>query len=191
MTRARLRPAYTPAELAELYATPHDHRAWRDHHLRVAVTVEVARWMAADTALEAAADLACGNAAVLRAVQLDDPRLKTLHLGDLAPGYDYTGPIEDTVTQIPNVDLFVCSETLEHLDDPAKILEAIRSKTRSLVLSTPVDAWDDGNPEHYWAWSRSDVEAMLTSAGFETVVYTALDLRPAGYPYQFGIWGTR
>lgn len=185
MTRQRLRPAYDPEQLADLYAAPHDHRQWRDHHLRVDVTIQVGRWLAGDT-LAAAADLSCGNGMVLSAIPA-----ATRIFGDYAPGWDHTGPLEHTITQIPLVDLYVCSETLEHLDDPDKALALIRGRTRKLLLSTPVEAWDDDNPEHYWAWSRADVEVMLTAAGFIPVVYTAVDFRPAGLPYCFGIWGAR
>jgi hypothetical protein len=185
MTRKRLRAAYSPADLRELYATPHDHRRWPDHHLRVNVTIQVGRWLAGDT-LAAAADLSCGNGTILDAM----PAATRLH-GDYAPGWDYTGPLERTLNQIPPVDLYVCSETLEHLDDPDKALAKIRDRTRMLLLSTPVEAWDDDNPEHYWAWSRTDVEDMLAAAGFRPVVYTAVDFRPAGLPYCFGVWGAR
>ncbi|TLQ45757.1 methyltransferase domain-containing protein [Streptomyces marianii] len=185
MTRVRLRPAYSEAELAQLYRTPHDHRRWRDHHLRVDVTVQVARWMA-DVGVRAAADLSCGNGAILNQVPADRK-----HFGDLAPGYELHGPIEKTLEELPEVDLFVCSETLEHVDDPDLVLARIRSRSRMLVLSTPVDAWQDANPEHYWAWSRDDVEAMLTGAGWRLHVYATADFRPARLPYCFGIWGVR
>lgn len=187
MNRQRLRPAYGPEELARIYATPHDHRRWRDHHLRVNATIEVARWMCVTMGgVETAADLSCGNGAILSAIPAHDR-----HFGDYAPGYAYTGPIEQTIEQIPPVDLFVCSETIEHLDDPDVVLKSIREKTRWLVLSTPVDAWDDDNLEHYWAWSRDGVEEMLTAANLTPVVYSTLDFRPSGLPYCFGIWGLR
>lgn len=186
MTRVRLRPAHPPEKLAEIYATPHDHRLFGDHRLRVAATIETARWLIADEDVSSAADLSCGNGVVLRSLEAGE-----LHFGDVAPGYRYEGPIEETVEQIPDVDLFVCAETVEHLDDPDAVLKGIRAKTRLLVLSTPVDAWGDDNPEHYWAWGRGDVEAMLTAAGFQVDVYTAVDFRPLGLPYCFGIWGCR
>lgn len=185
MTRQRLRPAYTDDQLAALYRTPHDHRRWPDHHLRVDVTIAVARWMA-DNRVQSAADLSCGNGAVLDAVPAEEK-----HFGDLAPGYEHEGPIEKTIKDLPNVGLFVCSETIEHLDAPELVLGQIRDRARMLVLSTPVDAWDDANPEHYWAWSREDVEGMLTAAGWRLHVYTTADFRPMGLPYGFGIWGVR
>lgn len=186
MTRRRLRPAYTPAQLAEIYAHPHDHSRWEDHRIRVGVTTEVCRWFTRRGDVHTVADLSCGDGAIARA--LDAERLI---LGDYAPGYDHTGPIETTIEQIPPVDLYICSETLEHLDDPQTVLERIRPKTKYLVVSTPVDRFDDANPEHYWAWDKTGVDEMLTTAGFHVEVYCPLDLRPAGYYYCFGIWGCR
>lgn len=191
--RQRLRAAYTAEELARIYASPHDHRQWKDHTLRVAATIQVAQWMVHPAMGEIpaqasrVADLSCGNGAIIGAVPA-----AVKYYGDIAPGYEYEGPIEQTIDDLTHdVDLFICSETLEHLDDPDKVLRKIRSRTESLVLSTPVDAWDDLNEEHYWAWSREDVEGMLTAAGFMPEVYTAVDFRPKGLPYCFGIWGCR
>lgn len=182
--RVRLRPAYTAEELATLYATPHNHSRWGDHRVRVALTAQMTHLLAGPIAT--AADLSCGDATILKALNVG-----TRYLGDFAPGYPLTGPIDDTIDEIPLVDLYVCCETLEHLDDPDLALKKIRAKTRALVLSTPVDAFNDTNPEHYWAWSREGVEAMLTEAGFRTEVYTAIDFRPSGAEYCFGVWYCR
>lgn len=181
----RLRPKWSDAELAKIYARPHDHRKWRDHHLRIGVTTAVAVWMA-DAGLGSAADLSCGNGAVLNAV-----KSTTKFYGDFAPGYTYTGPIEETIDQIPHVDLFICCETLEHLDDPGAALAKIREKASMILLSTPVDNWGDPNPEHYWSWSKQDVDGLLTTAGFRHWLYTEADPRPDEGPYKYGIWGWR
>jgi hypothetical protein len=174
---------YTPEQLAEIYATPHDHSRWEDHKLRVGVTIEVARWFTRCGDVASAADLSCGDAAIIKALDVEYE-----FLGDYAPGYEFAGPIEETLEQIPPVDLFICSESIEHLDDPAQVLKQIRAKTRYLVLSTPVDRWDDANPEHYWSWDRQGVEEMLTAAGFQVDIYCPVDTRPAGLYYCFGIW---
>lgn len=182
--RARLRGPHDAATLADIYRTPHNHTRWSDHKVRVAVTIQLAHAMSGEVAT--AADLSCGDGAVLGTL-----RVGRRYLGDYAPGYELTGPIEETALQIPHVDLFVCTETLEHVDDPDLVLRTIRATTRDLVLSTPVDAWADDNPEHYWAWSRTDIEDMLHAAGFQVAMYNELDLRPGGGPYSFGIWGCR
>lgn len=175
MRRERLRPAWSPAELAKMYAVPHDHRRWGDHLVRVDATIEAGRRFGP---LASAADLSCGNGAVLEAL---DAEVK--FYGDLAVGYPLTGPIDDTIRQIPDVDLLVCCETLEHLDDPDATLKAVAGKARMLLLSTPVDAWGDGNLEHYWAWDREAVEAILTAAGYRVLEFTSVPVS-----YNFGIW---
>lgn len=183
MTRQRLRPAYTAEELAAVYARPHEHRQWIDHQMRVAFTALLARGL--DKGAVSGADLSCGDGALLRAMHL-----RTKHFGDFAPGWQYRGQIEETIEQIPPVDVFICTETLEHLDDPDLVLKKIRAKTQRLILSTPIGAYDDTNPEHYWAWSRADVEQMLTGAGFALHLYANLDLTACGPDaYSFGMWG--
>ena len=179
--RIRLRPAYSDDELAKIYATPHDHTKWEDHLVRVATTAQFARTCAGKASR--AADLSCGDGAVLDAIRATEKVY-----GDYAPGYPLTGPIEQTIDRISPVDVFVCCETLEHLDDPDLVLRKIRAKARGLVLSTPVGAFDDTNPEHYHAWSREAVEAMMVAAGFQLRVYMELDFRSCGGVYAFGVW---
>lgn len=181
MTRTRLRPAHTPAQLAQIYPTPHDHTRWRDHHVRVDATIALARGI---ENVQSVADLSCGDAAIATAIGAP-----TTILGDYAPRYTHTGPLEDTIHTIPAVDLYVCSETIEHLDDPDTALGLIRGKTKQLLLTTPIGNHGDTNIEHYWAWDRTDVEQMLTAAGFTTQATLMLDMRPAPWsPYCFGMW---
>lgn len=182
--RIRLRPAHNPDTLARIYATPHNHTPWADHRIRVAVTAQFAH--AVSGRIRTAADLSCGDGTILTALDAEEK-----HFGDFAPGWQLTGPIDDTIEHIPAVDLFLCCETLEHLDDPDLTLKRIRRKAKTLVLSTPVGAFGDTNVEHYWAWSRAGVEVMLTTAGFTVIVYNELDFRPAGGVYAYGIWWCR
>lgn len=183
--RSRLRDQMRPQQLNRVYSKPHDHTQWRDHLIRVELTTKLANWLAGPVKI--AADLSCGDGATLR-----DVKAERKYFGDFAPGYELHGPIEQTIDLIPAVDLFICTETLEHLHDPDKVLSQIRAKTQLLVLSTPIDAWNDTNPEHYWAWSRRGVERMLQDSGFTSVTFISLDLTPLGRKYyNFGIWGCK
>lgn len=182
--RKRLRPMPTADELARLYATPHDHRYWPDHLFRVDVTSAMAGLMVPPRGT--VADLSCGNAAI--AQRLEQTHGAQLVLGDYAPGYQHTGPIEKTITEIEPVDLFICSETIEHLDDPDSVLQSIRGKTTRLVLSTPDGEMDDSNPEHVWGFDAEAVEKMLRDAGFTPGIHTTVDTRPMGGVYSFQIW---
>lgn len=184
MRRERLRANHPEATLRDIYRVPHDHSRWRDHNVRVEVTIAIALGI---EEVGSVADLSAGDAAVAMALGK-----ATTILGDFAPGYPYVGPIERTIEEIPVVDLFVCSETIEHLDDPDSVLRQIRAKTRFAVVSTPVEAWNDHpNVEHLWAWDREAVEAMFAAADFDVMVFNALDMRPAWSPYCFGIWALR
>lgn len=185
--RIRLRPAPSPGELAAMYAVPHDHRRWEDHHYRVDITSAMASLMMPTGGT--VADLSCGNAWIAKRLQLE--RGAEPYLGDFAPGYEHTGPIEKTIDEIPKVDLFILSETLEHLDDPEKVLRKIRAKTDALILSTPDGEADDQNPEHLWGWDSGAVREMLTCAGFRPYIHTTVDTRPAGYIYAYQIWACR
>jgi hypothetical protein len=166
------------AELASVYATPHDARRWPDHQVRVRETVAFIRQQVGPVAI--AADLSCGNGQIIDGIDAEI-RVK----GDLAPGYDITGPIEQTLPALGMVDLLICSETLEHLDDPDLVLGLARGRCRTICVTTP--AWETtahNNPEHYWSWGLDDISQMLTAAGFEQ---QRLLLLPLGF-YTFQVW---
>ena len=190
MMRVRLCDLPSPEQLAQLYAVPHQHEKWVDHRIRVDVTVDLASYMLRPGAT--VADLSCGDAAIAR--RLVECCSGTAILGDLAPGYEHVGPIEETVHRLrwKQADLFVLSETIEHLDDPDKVLRLVREKCDSLVLSTPDGETDPArNPEHVHGWDSEAVEQMLRDAGFTPWFYNLLDLRPAGFEYAFQIWLAR
>lgn len=198
MTRKRLRPALTPEQLARTYAVPYDHRQWQDHELRVAQTITFGRWVVRllGDRVRSGADLSAGDGTVLMGLPLERKVFGDLTgqweitgFGDRTGPWEITGQLEHTLPALEPVDLYVCTETLEHLDDPDLMLKTMRAKCRALLLSTPVDAWEDPNPEHYWAWSRADVEVMLRMAGFRPFVYSSVDFRELGPQYyEFGIW---
>lgn len=182
----RLRPKWSDEQLREIYAKPHDHRIYgRGHGERVEKTIEMGLLLSFASgqfgSIESGADLSCGNGAILNALPIQDRRF-----GDFAPGYEYQGPIEWTVTQIPHVDLFICSETIEHLDDPRGVLALIPA--RYLLLSTPLEAWGDTNAEHYWAWDRAHVEDLMRWGGWSPLAFDNVDSREYGEPYNYGIW---
>lgn len=180
----QLRPFHSQEVLDAMYAQPHNHHIFgRGHHIRVELTKVLLTELCAYTKATVGADLSCGNAAIIKSA----PLAKVL-LGDFAVGYEYQGPLEETIQQIPNVDVYVCSETLEHVENPPSVLKAIRSKSRSLVLSTPIEKWDDSLAEHYWAWDREGIENMLENEGWKVVTFNMFDSTVFGEPYKYGMW---
>jgi len=107
-------------------------------------------------------------------------------LGDLGNqyGYAHVGTLQETLPPQGVFDLYVCSETLEHLRDPDTDLALIREHCRYLLLTTPIME----KPElvshgHLWTWEKEDIEEMLVAAGF-----TPLEFHPVSL---FGIWKCR
>lgn len=180
----RLRPSHSQEFLDKLYAEPHNHWLYgRGHGLRVKITQVIAADVAREVQAQTVADLSCGNGDIARSLDL------TMFLGDYASGYEYSGPLEDTLEQIPEVSLYICSETLEHLNNPEKVLSTIRGKAKALVLTTPINAWEDDNKEHYWAWDREGVESLLLKTGWSPNVFASLDSTVFKETYTYGIWG--
>lgn len=189
MFRNRQRPSWTDEQLAEIYAGPHDWRVMGEgHKLRIERLTAIAKELHPNPT--SVADLSCGVPTVADA--LGAP---LVILGDFAPGYALQGPIEETVDRIPKVDIFICSETLEHLEDPDLVLRKIRTKASSLVASVPISQCpeDDQNGEHYWAFDREGAEAMFREAGWEPILYEQVEASPGTVlpTYQCGLWGLR
>lgn len=184
MTRVQLRSFYSPGERAALYASTYRHDKWEEHKFRVAYTAQLLREMKP----ESVADLSCGDGAVIAQAELLCPA----YLGDIAPGWQFTGPIEETILACPAVDVFVCSETLEHVENPDALLRAIRGKARRLLLTTPDGETRNDNPEHYWGWDLSDLALMMGDAGWVPEVPAERYVPPVLFPYYaYQVWRCR
>lgn len=191
--RQQLRPFYSDDQLFDVYPETYDHSKWDDHRRRVQQTVDiVAKWGLPKRWYDAI-DLSCGDGAIVTRLQAAGVVEYTC-LGDLvyAPHLDVIGKIEDTLPlhvrpggEERRWDLFVCSETLEHVVDPDALLRQARLLASNAVFTTPIsETPEHGNPEHYWSWDMNDVKTMLEAAGWEPVSCTVL---PLPY-YQFQVW---
>jgi hypothetical protein len=181
----KLRPFYESAQLAEIYAHPYDHTKWREHVERVRVTMEIAQRVIDTHGLRSVVDLSCGDGAVAGGLRL--PFGGTIEMSDFTTN---GVPIEQSVLKIPAVDLFLCNETVEHLEAPWTVLEHIARVTKFLVLSCPLD--EDpaiGNYEHYWSFTQEDIASLLIQSGFVDTAGT--ELTQDGWTYTYQIWTAR
>lgn len=179
----RNRPPHSPGELQELYRDGYDHTLWDDHVYRVQKTIEFVHNFGG-VGYDEVVDLSCGDGTI--ALSLHDNPI----LGDVTEGCDYYGPIEETVKLLPvwkGRRLFLLTETLEHLDNPLRVLDQIAGRTDFLVLTTPVHKMCefDDNPEHYWTYDQEGVEVFTRAAGFEVQAYDEIY---NGLGYHTGIW---
>lgn len=184
MTIRRLRPAHH--DLRDVYAEQYDHTRWPDHVLRVEATLDCIHAWTIPSQRRIVADLACGDAEIPK--RIADTKL--LLLGDYVKNdaYPYHGRIEHTVAQLGYVDLFILSETLEHIDDPWNLLHWIHEKASYLLITTPLDERDDRNPEHYWGWDEDGIRALLRDTGWRPVEHINFTPHVEDLYYTYQIW---
>lgn len=203
MTRIRLRDARSAADEAAYYARVYpegyQHDRWADHVERVKASADmIERYR---NQIRSAADLSCGDGALLNMISR---HLTRAVLGDLngvpasaavscrAQVLETIGAaaLPDSLEHLEPVDLFVLSETLEHVPDPDDLLFRLTGYARYLFLSTPLEeSADSGNLEHYWSWGQDDVHRMLEAAGWSPLELELLRpvstrTMPGAYTYQ-------
>jgi hypothetical protein len=147
------------------------------------MTIAFASWF---DGINSVADLSAGDAAIINAIPA-----ATKYIGDFAPGYEFQGTIDETIDLIPKVDLFICSETIEHLDDPEATLLKIRAKTKAIIITTPDSETDDKNPQHYWGWDSTGVQELLEATGFKPVIFNILKFNDSVFNYDYQFWGCK
>lgn len=173
--------------LAELYDTPYDHTKWDEHKERVQWTAQRLNHFITlqRPNIYDVVDLSCGDGALLNMLDLGADGRKTY--GDLVwtPTLDVIGPIEESVKSMSG-DMLICSETLEHLDDPDQVLRDACTNFEWIVITTPLGEDDqEKNYEHYWGWDILGVAAMLQSTGWSARVLETIKL--PYYTYQLWI----
>ena len=194
----RLKKGYSQADYRRLYSHKHSSSKFVDHQLRVATTRSIIDWLVERHDIKTIGDMSVGDGQIHFAQMLKSVKPVKLYLGDYNEESDglefahekYVGDIYETIKKMPDVDLYVCSETIEHVEYPLVLLRLIRKKAKMLVLTTPEDETEEtNNPEHLWSWSEHDMKNMLLEAGFTPKLYNGLDFRlENGFPYKFQMW---
>ena len=184
--RVRLRSRWSDEKLAELYATPYDHTQWDEHIERVKWTarrlqqfIDLQR-----PKIERVVDLACGDGALLNLLNNVTEKI----YGDMvfAPHLTLAPMSIETTVRYMTGDLLVCSEVLEHLDDPDAVLRDAHAGFQWIAITTPLGETDpEKNYEHYWGWDTLGVDDMLYDTGWSPRCIETLNL--SYYTYQFWI----
>lgn len=169
------------------YQVLRSNEDWAIHKLRTLVTGGLIAWLKPATIC----DPACGDASLLQAAYRLYPFEKA-YLGDISiPNIqylqvdfsheDHVGDATETLEVIPNVDLVILTEFLEHIPDPDAMLRLARKKASMLVASSPLGE-QGGNQEHLWGWDADGFRGMLEDAGWKTESIIMLQLD--GYTFQ-------
>ena len=179
----KLRPFHTHEELKRIYGGVYDPNRWPEHRRRIARTIEIAQDLVNLTDARSVADYSCGDGSVTNGLKLwHDGSIEATDIGKGDP------PIDELVTVMPYVDLFICTETIEHLEAPWTVLEYVARRAKYILLSTPLDeSVTIGNYEHYWSFTQWDVATILAQSGF-SVDQKMERLTDWDWTYEYQIW---
>ncbi len=199
--RQRTKFRYNDEELKSLYQGYHVGNWW-DHRYRAELSSTMIGRFCIDNRVMAIADLSAGDGSILSGALNYIEKMHGLSVGSISPVVgDFSvencftlrskfeevvcGKIEDTILEMDDVELFILSETIEHVEDPDTLLALISSKSNAIFLSTPLDEVSGTNPEHYWSWGKDDIAVMLGDAGFtHFTMYSELDFAVS----KFQMW---
>ena len=94
------------------------------------------------------------------------------------PAADLLGPIEALPVDDASFDLVLCSQVLEHCDDPAKAVRELRRVTRPggrVLASTHGVQVYHPSPVDLWRWTHAGLERLFT----ESAAWSSVDVRPS------------
>jgi len=84
--------------------------------------------------------------------------------------------VEDWGIEVPDADVYMITEVLEHLADPHTMVHLIRERDAQIVASSPHDEHAGSHDEcHAWAWDVEGYAKMMTDAGFTVVEHVTVD----------------
>lgn len=183
--RVRLRPAYSSEDLDKIYDHVYDHTKWTEHMTRVNWTIRrLQRFIDLQRPeITSVADLSCGDGAILNGLSVQ----RKIY-GDvvMAPHLTIGAVKAEISVRDTRADLLVCSETLEHLDDPDQFLRDAQENFRYIAITTPLgEDFPEKNWEHYWGWDLIGINDMLRATQWYPLVEETLPLD--FYTYQFWI----
>jgi len=152
----RLRPTHSEETLADMYSAPYDSTKWDEHNHRVEWTIErLQLFLTLRQEITSIADLSCGDGRIIDGLETNASKTKS----DISMKGGES--IERMITKI-SADLLICSETLEHLDDPKWVLAAATKRFKWICITTPLGEDDpEKNYEHYWGWDLFGMSQIL------------------------------
>jgi 2-polyprenyl-3-methyl-5-hydroxy-6-metoxy-1,4-benzoquinol methylase len=148
--------------------------AWpADHIFRIEHTYRYARalfWTQGARVIDAACGSGYGsqmlrqNAAGVYAVDRDEFALTHARIASSQqPGCPIVFEQHDldTIT-LPECDIVVSMETIEHLDDPERWMQNMKRVARRIVFSCPIGKTTDTNPSHKHDFTQEQIMAWTT-----------------------------
>lgn len=179
------------------YQGVRDNMSWPDHRYRTFLTTAAIRFLGPQTL----ADPACGDASIENSIELmrvkmylndiSRSQIEMIQMASLVPPDVQCMDVYDHVEYIPQVDVIVLTEILEHLEDPDKLVRMASKKARYLIASSPISERSNTNHEHVWGWDEDGYSEMLRNGDWTPTTVVKQYMNLSGLPYDFQIWTAR
>jgi SAM-dependent methyltransferase len=88
------------------------------------------------------------------------------------PNADITGSVEELPVDDASFDIVLCTQVLEHVDDPARAVRELHRVTAPggrVLASTHGVMLYHPNPQDLWRWTHTGLERLFRENGFEDV----------------------
>ncbi len=95
------------------------------------------------------------------------------------PAADLVGPVEALPVEDASFDLVLCTQVLEHCDDPAQAVRELRRVTAPggrVLASTHGIQWYHPSPDDHWRWTHTGLERLFRASG----EWASLEVQPSG-----------
>lgn len=172
---------FTPEWYETREHAPHLDQGAHQERLKVASLMTVDFLMTQHRILRSVVDLGCGDGGLLSLVrprvpdtiQLWGYDLQQTNVEHARAGIDVR--FGDFLTEdIDWADIAVCTEVLEHLDDPHGFVRRIGEHTGHLVASSPNGETPENHDGlHMWGWDMDGYAELVEQAGFTVIKQVA------------------
>jgi SAM-dependent methyltransferase len=95
------------------------------------------------------------------------------------PVAELRGPVEELPVEDGSFDLVLCTQVLEHCDDPAQAVRELRRVTAPggrVLASTHGVQWYHPSPVDYWRWTHEGLRRLFVT----NADWTGLEVEPSG-----------
>ena len=95
------------------------------------------------------------------------------------PVAELRGPVEELPVEDGSFDLVLCTQVLEHCDDPAQAVRELRRVTAPggrVLASTHGVQWYHPSPVDYWRWTHEGLRRLFTT----NADWSELEVAPSG-----------
>ena len=95
------------------------------------------------------------------------------------PAAELRGPVESLPVEDGSFDVVLCTQVLEHCDDPAQAVRELRRVTAPggrVLASTHGVQWYHPSPVDYWRWTHEGLRRLFTA----NADWSELEVKPSG-----------